>query len=100
MSPQQNLVLPLAQIENSIIESDWLLPHHPIPKATDLLIIKLPNASLHPVSKSHSTQKSMNKLTLNEPTILTYKFAVELLALSQKGKSVITGNMKFHTLNK
>ena len=55
----QNPVQILTQIENFIPESNWLISHHAIPNFHQplhwkicLLIIKVPNAPCHPVSKS------------------------------------------------
>ena len=68
----------LAQMENSITESDCSFSHHLIPNAKFQPIIvqlnrlayhKSAKVSLHPFPKSPEHPKSMNKLTLNKPAI-------------------------------
>ena len=63
-------------MEISMLESDWLAPHHPfqmlnllqsLPFLIGLFIIKVPRPPHHPLPKSYGHPESMNKLTLNKP---------------------------------
>ena len=70
----QTLAQTLAKMENSIIESDWLFPHHPIPNAKFPAITALLNRSTYhnsakgsptPCSQIWWTPKLMNKPILS-----------------------------------